>query len=113
MQIRIPELGKCLLLKPLLHYQQAVHNASSVFGTASFLGSPDNGVGDDWRVSLGYLIFFELARDNLFDLVFEAQGDFGHFFGRNWGAWVVFAPGGQHLKEFSEEVHTRQFGEKD
>jgi hypothetical protein len=46
-------------------------------------------------VCLDDLFFFELARNDLLDLVFEAKRDLGDFFGVDGWSWQPFATGGR------------------
>jgi hypothetical protein len=64
-----------------------------MFGGACLFRRLHDGVGDDAAVGFGNVIFWEFARYDLFDLVLEAQGYYGHVFGVDRWGMAVFATG--------------------
>lgn len=81
MQIRIPELQRSLPLKPPLTYQQAVHHARLVIIPSRFPCRSAYLACYNGRIGFCDLPFFELAGNDLLDLILEAECNFGDFDG--------------------------------
>jgi hypothetical protein len=94
--VGVPELGGGLLLEPLLHHQQTVHHTGCPLAVPTGLVRRlQHRICDDRAVWLGDLVLLNLVRDNLLDLVLQAQADLGDFLGVDRG-WVdMFAASGQ------------------
>jgi hypothetical protein len=73
--------------------QQAEDDTGIVFGRACLSRRVQDGVGDDAAVGFGNLILGQFAGYDLFDLVLEAQGDYGDIFGVDGRGMAVFAAG--------------------
>lgn len=82
-QVGVPQLGRGLLLEPLLHDQQTEDDAGRLVLAARgrLVRRGQDRLRDDGAVRLGDLLFLELVRDDLLDLVLQAQADLGHLFG--------------------------------
>ena len=80
MEVRIPELGTCLLLEPLLHYKQAIYDACLVLLFTRSLCRGQHRIGEDGTMRLCDLLLLKLARNDLFNLVFQTKGNLGDFF---------------------------------
>ena len=85
MQVGIPELKKCLLLEPAMADEQAIDHTSFVFLSACFQRRAHDIARDNRRVGLCDLEFFDLAGNHFLDQVFETEGDFRDFHGREGG----------------------------
>lgn len=85
-EVGVPQLGGGLLLEPLLHDQQTEdHACRLVFSArARLVRRVQHRLRDDGAVGLGDLLFLELVRDDLLDLVLQAQADLGDLFGVDW-----------------------------
>lgn len=85
MQTRIPQLKHRLPSEPTQAYQQAVYDACLVVFSAGFSGGHEDLFRDDGAVGFGDFPFFQLAGDDLFDLVLEAEGNAGDVRGGHCG----------------------------
>ena len=94
--VGVPELGGGLLRKPLLDHQQTVHHTGGLVAVpTSLVRRLEHRICDDRAVRLGDLVLLNLVRDDLLDLVLQAQADLGDFLGVDRG-WVdMFAASGQ------------------
>ena len=72
-------------LEPAKAHEQAVDDTCLVVFPACFFGRSDYLGCYDGTVGFGDFPFFEVAGDDLFDLVFETEGNFGDVFGRHCG----------------------------
>jgi hypothetical protein len=71
---------------------------------SSGLGGFDDGGRDDIAVRAGDAVLGEFAGDDDFELVFQAEGDEGYFFGGDGGGDVRFVVGGEQAVEFVVEA---------
>ena len=94
-QICIPEFQHGLPLEPAVADQQAEDDTCGVFFAAGGLGGGDDGRGDDGGMGFCDFGFFELAGDDLLDLVFQTESDFGDGSGRKGGGNEIGVGGGQ------------------
>lgn len=93
-EICVPEFEHRLPFEPPQAHEQAVDDARLVILTARFFGGEDDLFRDDGAVGFCDLPFLQLAGDDLFDLVFEAEGDAGDVFGGHGGFDAVIGVGG-------------------
>lgn len=94
-EVGIPELDTSLAFEPAVTDEEAVDYAASVAFPAGLPCGLDDLLGDDGAVGFGDLPFFELAGDDLFDLVLETESDFGDIFGGHCGFHEVVGIGGE------------------
>lgn len=90
-QIGVPEFEPRLLREPAFADEEAVDNTGLVVFSTRFLSCSHDFPRDDWTVGSGDFRFFQLARHDLFDLVFEPESYFCDFGGRDGGGDAVAA----------------------
>lgn len=110
MQIGVPELDVGLPLEPAKADEQAVDDAGLVLFPTRFSGRSNDVGGNDGAVGFGNFPFFELAGDDLFDLVFEPERDFGDVFRRHRGFNEIVRIGGKDLKSLAKAGQTGSAG---
>lgn len=76
-EIRIPELHRGLDLEPSQTRQKTVDNTGLVIFTAGVFGGLDHIVCDNATVRVGQDTLLNLTSDQLLNLVFQAQRNFG------------------------------------
>lgn len=104
-QIGIPELEQSLSSEPMLAYQQTVDDTGAVVligagDLAGGLGSLDDGGGDDIAVGSGDAIFGQFAGNDLFELVFQAEGSECDLLGGNGRGDFSFAVSREQPRQF-------------
>ncbi len=109
-QIGVPELDVGLSLEPAQADEQAVDDAGLMLFPTRFPGRSNDVGGDDRAVGLGDFPFFELAGDDLFDLVFEPERDFGDVFRRHRGFNEIVRIGGEDWKSLATAGQTGSVG---
>lgn len=92
------------MFEPSLANKQTVHNTGRVVFSSSFKGSLNHLLRDDARVGSGDLVLGEFNRYDLFDMVFQAEGDFGDFTSRVGCSGEVIGMTRKYCS-ISEELH--------
>ena len=94
-QVRIPQFQDRLPPEPAVADQQTVNDARFVLFPTGGFGRRDDLPGDDGRVGFGDLELFELAGDDLLDLILETERDFCNGVGGDGGGDHVVSIGGE------------------
>lgn len=82
MEIRVPKLYRGLNLEPSQTDKQTENDTSLVVLAAGALRSGDYVLSDDPAVRVCQNVLFHLAGDDLFNLIFQAQGNLGNLLRR-------------------------------
>src|SRR5690242_8936464 len=93
--------------KPLLHDQKAEHNTCCLILSSGFVRRVQHSCCNDGTIRLGDLLFLNLVRNDLLDLVLQAQADLCDFFWVEWWWVVVLATCGQDCKSSASIMQTR------
>lgn len=101
MEIGVPEFEARLVFEPAFADEKAVDHAGLVLFPARFFGRSHDFARDDRAVGSCDLRLFQLARDDLLDLVFEAESYFCYFRGGNGGGNAVAARDGEDWSSMS------------
>lgn len=78
MEVRIPELQGSLALEPTDTNEKTEDYAGSVIFAAGILSCLDHSVCDNAAIWVGQDTLFDLASNNLLDLILQSQSDFSN-----------------------------------